>query len=196
MKRRLLFLLVIISGLNFQNKKSPATKWVVTNGCSLKVDGSTNINNFSCAITNYNKPDTILVTRNNNQPVLLNGIIKLDVENFDCHNSLMTADLRKTLKVKDYPKISIRFISINKYPEPGRQDITKGIVVIELAGVSKKFEVDYKIASTERAYINLVGSRKVNFSDFNIKPPRKLGGMIQTNDELSVVFNLRMKVLD
>jgi hypothetical protein len=109
---------------------------------------------------------------------------------------MMTADLRKTLKVKEYPKLIIRLISINKYPEPGKQDVTKGIVMIELAGVSKRFEVDYKILPTERTSINLVGSRNVNFSDFNITPPRKLGGMIRTNNELSVVFNLRMKVID
>src|SRR6187455_3394413 len=102
MKSRLLYAFIIVFGLNFQNNKSIVIKWVIINGCSLKVDGSTNVNNFSCAITNYSKPDTILVTKTANQPVLLNGIIKLDIQNFDCHNSFMTADLRKTLKAKEY----------------------------------------------------------------------------------------------
>ena len=196
MKTGLSYLFIIFLGFGFQTNNSNATKWVITTGCSLKVDGSTNVNNFSCAITNYSKPDTIVVTRITNQPVKLNGNINLDVQNFDCHNPMMTADLRKTLKVKEYPKLIIRLISINKYPEPGKQDVTKGIVMIELAGVSKRFEVDYKILPTERTSINLVGSRNVNFSDFNITPPRKLVGMIRTNNELSVVFNLRMKVID
>ena len=196
MKTGLSYLFIIFLGFGFQSNNSNATKWVISTGCSLKVDGSTNVNNFSCAITNYSRPDTIFVTRIPNQPVKLNGNINLDVQNFDCHNPMMTADLRKTLKVKEYPKLIIRLISINKYPEPGKQDVTKGIVMIELAGVSKRFEVDYKIIPTERTSINLVGSRNVNFSDFNITPPRKLGGMIRTNNELSVVFNLRMKVID
>jgi hypothetical protein len=196
MKTGLSYLFIIFLGFGFQTNNSNATKWVIATGCSLKVDGSTNVNNFSCAITSYSRPDTIFVTRITNQPVKLNGNINLDVQNFDCHNPMMTADLRKTLKVKEYPKLIIRLISINKYPEPGKQDVTKGIVMIELAGVSKRFEVDYKIIPTERTSINLVGSRNVNFSDFNITPPRKLGGMIRTNNELSVVFNLRMKVID
>jgi hypothetical protein len=137
-----------------------------------------------------------MVNRGGNQPVVLNGNIQLDVQSFDCHNLLMTADLRKTLNAKTHPNLVIRFISINKYPDSGKQDITKGTVAIELAGVSKRFEVNYKVLPTERIYINLVGSRQVNFSDFNINPPRKLGGMIQTNNELNVEFNLRMKVLD
>jgi hypothetical protein len=130
-------------------------------------------------------------------PVLLSGNIQLDVQNFDCHNGIMTADLRKTLKAKEYPKLVIRFLNITRYPDANaRQSITKGAVFIELAGVSKRFDVDYKVVSADNNYINLVGSRVVNFSDFNISPPRKLGGMIRTRNELSVEFNLRIKVIN
>jgi hypothetical protein len=197
MRSRLLYLFIIISGFNFQGNKVVITKWVIISGCSLKVDGSTNINNFSCAILNYSNPDTIIVARSGNLPVRLNGNIQLDVQHFDCYNPIMTADLRKTLKVKQYPKVVISFLSMDKYPEVNpKQVVTKGLVEIELAGVTKRFEVNYKIVAAGNAYISFVGSRTVNFSDFNISPPRKLGGMIKTNNELSVEFNLRMKVLD
>ena len=129
--------------------------------------------------------------------MLLSGNIQLDVQNFDCHNGIMTADLRKTLKAKEHPKLVIRFLNISRYPDTDvRQSITKGAVFIELAGVSKRFDVDYKVVSADNNYINLVGSRVVNFSDFNLTPPRKLGGMIRTKNELSVEFNLRIKVIN
>lgn len=197
MRILLIYLYIILSGFNYQGRVAYAKKWVITSGCSLKVDGKTNVNEFSCAITNYSQPDTIWASWNNNQPVKLSGSIHLDVQRFDCHNAVMTADLRKTLKSKEYPKLGIRFLSLAQYPEAGsRQKKTKGVVVIELAGVSKRYEVDYSIVSAADNYINLVGSREVNFSDFDIQPPRKLGGMIRTENELSVVFNLRMKVID
>lgn len=196
MKILLIYLYIILSGFNFQGQKAAAKKWVITSGCSLKVDGKTNVNEFSCAITNYSQPDTIWASWSANQPVKLNGSIHLDVQRFDCHNAVMTADLRKTLKSKEYPKLGIRFLSIAQYPDAGARQKTKGIVVIELAGVSKRYEVDYSVVSAANNYINLVGSREVNFSDFDIQPPRKLGGMIRTENQLSVEFNLRMKVLD
>lgn len=197
MRPGLLYLYIIFCVFTFSGRKDDMKKWVISSGCSLQVDGSTNVNEFSCAITNYSRPDTILAIWRPNQPVQLSGSIKLDVEHFDCHNRLMTDDLRKTLKAKEYPKLGIRFLSISRYPDIStRQKEAKGLVAIELAGVTKRFEVDYKIVSAESNYINLVGSRQLNFSDFNISPPRKLGGMIRTNNELSVVFNLRMKVLD
>ena len=195
MKKQLLFVFIILSGFSLKNN-SDTTRWVITNGCSLRVDGSTNINDFTCDISNYSKPDTILVIRSGAPPVQLHGNIQLDVQTFNCHNGVMTADLRKTLKVKEFPRLTIRFISISKYPDTSpMQQIAKGTVAIELAGVSNKFDVDYKIISSDGTNIKMEGSRKINFSDFNLTPPRKLGGMIKTNNELSVVFNLNMKVI-
>jgi hypothetical protein len=106
----------------------------------------------------------------------------------------MTADLRKTLKHKEHPKLMIFFINMNQYPEQGKWGL-KGSVLIVLAGVSKHFDVDYKLVSAEKGLITLEGSRQVRFSDFNLTPPRKLGGMIRTANELDVVFNLKLKVI-
>jgi hypothetical protein len=193
--KQLLFLLFFLPFFSATNAVAQTVNWVITNGCWLKVDGSTNINIFSCAIINYGKPDTISINTNHT-PIQLSGCMQLDVQNFDCHNPVMTLDLRKTLKAKQFPKLIIRFQSLNHYPASSKQQgIIKGFVTIELAGVSKRYEVDYKVVVAESNYINLEGSRKVNFSDFNLEPPRKVGGMIRTNNELSVVFNLRMKVI-
>jgi hypothetical protein len=192
MRLALLYLFLIISGFG---PKTIIKRWVVVNGCALKVDGSTNINSFSCAIVNYGNPDTIVVYRNPNQPVVLRGEIRLPVGQFDCRNPIMTADLRKTLKANKFPHLAIRFLSIKDYPEANITS-TRGGVTIELAGVSKTYDVDYKVIQSERNYISLVGIRDVNFSDFNISPPTRIGGMIKTKNQLNVVFNLKVKVLD
>lgn len=171
-----------------------ALRWVISSGCSLHVNGNTNINKFSCAITNYSRPDTISINRIADQSLQLSGNMQLDVQYFDCHNAIMTADLRKTLKAKEYPRMGIYFIDMDRYPAPGASGV-KGTVVISLAGVSKRFEVDYRTVAADAHQIQLEGTRKINFSDFNLTPPRKLGGMIKTNNELSVVFNLNLRVL-
>lgn len=188
-------MVMIFLAFAFQDRNTTSvTRWVISSGCSLKVNGSTNVNKFSCVIENYNRPDTITTTHGENQPVKLTGNIQLDVQKFDCHNAIMTADLRKTLKHKEHPKLMIFFVNMNQYPEPGKWGL-KGSVLIVLAGVSKHFDVDYKLVAAEKGTLILEGSRRVNFSDFNLVPPRKLGGMIRTNNELDVVFNLKMKVL-
>lgn len=195
-KALLLILLILLSGFNIQVSKPYLTKWVITKGCSLRVGGSTNINKFSCVIANYYLPDTLTFYRGSNSEVKVNGYLKLDVKNFDCHNPVMTSDLRKTLKVKNFPQLIIRFINLSRYPDENKnQDAVKGYVTIELAGVTKRFEVDYKFMPNH-ANATLIGTRQVNFSDFNIVPPRKIGGMIKTDNALNVEFSLRVKILE
>lgn len=187
--------LIACSGFINQNKPQ-LVKWVIYKEGSLRVNGSTNVNKFDCVISSYTKPDTLTFVKNNtSEAIKMSGSIKLNIASFDCHHPMMTADLRKTLKAKEYPKLHISFLSINKYPDLKQQSL-KGWVSIALAGVTKRFEVDYHLKPDDANTIILTGKRAINFSDFNIIPPRKLGGMIQTNNELAIEFSLRMKVLN
>ncbi len=207
MKNLKIFLLLILlsttssftADKNSGGSNSYIAKWVVLKGGSLKVEGSTNINNFSCEIANYSKPDTIIVFKNktDREPLPLSGNLNLDIKGFDCFNAVMTADLRKTLKSKEFPFLTIRFLNLSKFPNLGlKQDFIKGAVDIELAGVRRRFDVNYRFISPSRNIIQLVGDRAITFTDFKLSPPRKLGGMIKTNDDLSVRFQLTLKAID
>ena len=174
-------------------------KWVITRGCSLQVDGSTNVNNFTCSIDQYCNPDTISVFRNDGKEVTfpVTGVLNLNIEGFDCHNIFMTKDLRKTLKAAEFPIMHVRFVSLNKMPDFRLvKDAVMGLVDIELAGTMKRFDMSYTFSMDDQKIVHLMGTRAVSFTDFNLTPPRKLGGMIKTNDRLDVVFHLNMKVLN
>ena len=194
----LLFLSVFVVVAQAQSKlPSEAKKWVVAENSTLRVNGTTNINKFSCEILAYDQTDTLTVFKNKtNNEVVLSGMVNLSIESFDCHNMIMTHDLRKTLKQKEFPMMHIKFLSLNKLPDLTSQpEQITGIVNIELAGVSKRFEVNYQISSDAQKIIHLLGSRDINFTDFNLTPPNKLGGMIRTDDKLSVDFHLKIKTL-
>lgn len=194
----LISLLILLSAFSGQKSKPEITRWVIMKGGSLRVDGSTNVNKFKCDISSNAKSDTVNIYKSSGKnPVQLSGSLVLDVQNFDCHNPVMTSDLRKTLKAKTHPKLVIRFLNLSRYPDlDGQQENIRGAVTIELAGVTKRFDVDYRFLSSNQNVINLIARRQVNFTDFDIVPPRKIGGMIQTDNELDVTFNLRIKVLD
>jgi hypothetical protein len=175
---------------------SERKKWAISENSSLCVNGSTNINNFSCEILAYDRTDTLTVSKSNKE-IVLSGSIGINIQSFDCHNSMMTRDLRKTLKEKQFPMLRITFLSLNRLPDltSQPQSIT-GMVDIEIASVRKHFDVKYQISVDDQKVIHLLGSRDINFSDFNLIPPRKLGGMIQTKDNLSVEFHLKMKTIN
>jgi len=172
----------------------PASTWVVMQGSSLTVNGSTNVNKFQCDITNYSMPDTITcVKQAKTQTLPMNGKLKLDIESFDCHNRMMTNDLRKTLKYQEFPKLVIKFISINSYPNFKNPTKITGLVDIVLAGVVKRYDISYLFTVDNNNIVHLKGDRAVTFTDFNLTPPSKLGGVIKAKDELLVEFNLNLK---
>jgi len=109
---------------------------------------------------------------------------------------MMTHDLRKTLKAKKYPRLQIRFLTLSELPNLSCNAIAiTGQVEIEIAGTRKIYTVNYLISEDTDKVIHLLGLRDVNFSDFKLIPPRKLGGIIKTKDQLTVAFHLKMKTI-
>lgn len=190
-------ILIVSTGFSFQDVSPELTKWVIESGCSLKVAGATNVNKFNCTILNYANPDTLTFYRNNTgAAVKVAGSISVAVQQFDCQHAMITRDLRKTLKSAVYPQLVIKFINLSRYPEFGTHTQSiKGLVSIELAGVTKQYQVDYRFIPDGTKSLTLIGNRQVNFSDFDLTPPKKAGGMIKTKDELDVEFNLKLKVI-
>jgi hypothetical protein len=110
---------------------------------------------------------------------------------FDCHNKLITKNLHKTLQADEHPQLIIRFLSLERIPVfAGNTDLVKGWVSIELAGMSKNFEILYSFTKPGPSMILMNGGRTFYFSDFRLKPPRKLAGIIRIKDEFAVNFQL------
>jgi hypothetical protein len=170
------------------------SSWVMTGEGSLKVGGSTNVNKFSCNITNFISPDTLFIEKDlYRETIKMSGSVHLDIKRFDCNNVVMTKDLRKALKAKDFPQMQIRFISLSWYPESyGNEKEVRGVVSISLAGVTKTFKISYIITQNSSTSMKIKGSWKISFSDFNIVPPAKLGGIVKANDELYIEFKLAL----
>jgi hypothetical protein len=172
------------------------TRWMINGRSSLTVNGSTNVNKFSCEIRGYDKTDIMVVSKTNND-IILSGSIRLNILSFDCHNAMMTRDLRKTLRENEFPRMHISFLSLNEFPDLTitPKHIT-GVVDIEIAGTKKRFKINYQVSVDGQNVVHLVGYRDVNFSDFKLVPPKRLGGMVRAKDKLSVVFHLIMHPME
>lgn len=46
----------------------------------------------------------------------LSGNLRLDIDQFDCHNRIMTGEFKKTLQYSRYPQLTVRFINLEKRP--------------------------------------------------------------------------------
>jgi hypothetical protein len=175
--------------------------WVVQKSSSLRINGHTNINRFSCGVAEYGEPDTITFfnekCRASAHGVPLCGVLKINIGDFDCRNKMMTGEFKKTLSYRQYPQLKITFLNLERMPVFGPvQETLKGDVVIELAGIKKQFEMNYTSDKEDAGTAELTGSRKFCFSDFGLHAPQKMGGLIRVDDVLEVRFVLCLQRID
>lgn len=175
------------------DKNAPvAQTWVVEKNSTLVIEGSSNINSFTCDVKEYIKQDTLvfLQEEKGKRVVFYRNAITIDVSQFDCHHKFITSDLRKTLKFPQYPVMKIHFISLDNpaYAMPGQ--VIKGTLDIELAGVTRRMNFDYHVKNSSEKIIHMLGSQLMGFSDFKLEPPKKMAGLIRINEEIKVHVEL------
>jgi hypothetical protein len=200
----LLLIIVLIFDPVFATRKEATPKkefikWAVQKTSTMRIVGSSNINSFACDMKGYYNTDTIYCFDENdkNKAVALKGALEVEVLSFDCHNKILTSDLRKTLKADEYPKLIIRFLSLERIPcVSTNRDCLNGTVEIELAGSSRRFDINYSFVRKDAGCIQLNGERIFTFSDFKLKAPSKFAGLVKVKDVFDVQFTLLLNAIN
>lgn len=184
--------------LFFSADKATIEKWAIEKNSNLYIEGKSNVTAFRCDVTEYLRPDTIVFYKEDRyQPFFtIRGGLTININRFDCHQRYITADMRKTLKADESSCLKVDLLTIANFTARGANQNVKGTVAIELAGVTKKMEVDFGVQTDEKGYLRLYGNRQVLFSDFRLTPPRKLAGLIKVEEEINVHFLLVLRPLE
>lgn len=170
---------------------SGEVNWAVLPNSYITINGSSNVNTFGCEATGLFQAETLHgTTAQDGKSIKMTGSITLGINQFDCNNRMLTNDLRKTLKADEHPQMNIHFLSLERMPLcNGGEDFLSGMVIIELAGKRKPFNLRYSFTKTNSGY-RLQGSRGFSFADFDLSPPKKIGGLVKVNDDFDVAFTL------
>ena len=145
----------------------------------VQIFGSTNVNQFKCINNSFKFLASNMSLDNSNLPT-----ISLKVAEFDCRNSIMTNDFKKTLSAEKFPLMNIKFLSLTK-----TQNNYIALIEVKIMNQSRKYNIEFDLQNNNR----LIGKERVKFSDFNITPPKRMGGMIVVKDDLDLTFSLAAK---
>ncbi len=185
--------IIIWSFFFFTPAEVAVERWVIEKSSNLCIEGKSNVNTFKCDIVEYLNRDTIFLYRDATQahlPITTRGGLNININRFDCHQNHITADLKKTLKAKENAYMKINLLTIGNIKSNVSNQAVKGMVEIQLAGVTRKVEVNYAIVKNQPGSLHLVGTQTVHFSDFKLTPPSKLAGLIKVEQEIKVKFEL------
>ena len=190
MKR--MILTAMLATILLGSSSSDSGTWIIVAGTKLAIQGSTNVNKFTCRFDYYNN-DTLQYLRNHRTGKLnfSNNRMTIPVRHFDCGSKQISSDFRKTLKSETFPELTIAFRSLEN-PFKQNDCFIDGVIDITLACVTTTYTVRY-LVRLDKNTIFLNGTHPVNFSDFGLEAPTKLQGLIRVDEVLNVEFNLVLK---
>lgn len=193
---RLIIICILLTAMGFSTEQTSGIlvhRLIVQPSSKIIVNGKTNVNSFRCAITQYTGADTLVLQEGGarKRPFFQKGLVGVEAARFDCGMQLMTHDFWDAIKYKEYPIVSIEFISFERIPELSTgKDSFNGRMRISLAGVTKPFDVICTIEVEGSGLIHLKGGRNFTFSDFNLTPPTRMMGLVKVEDSIEVNFHL------
>ncbi|MCS3798141.1 hypothetical protein [Niastella sp. OAS944] len=180
------------------NGAKPLVKrWAVAGNSSLNIEGRSNLSPFCCEVTKYLEADTLQYIKNETtrQFVFNNSRLNVNINDFDCHQRIITNDFRKTLKADQNRFLKIQFICLDAFDVHNPQ-IVRGKVEIQLAGQIKCTTIDFRTSTTSTGLIQMNGTKALLFSEFNLTPPKKFAGIIKIKEEITVHFQLFFKPVE
>lgn len=183
-------LILFLFPMSIMSQERSSVQSVILNESKLRINGTSNVNDFECVYEEELESDTLF-----HQVELAEAFaniqgdrLELVVESFDCGKRGINRDFRNTLKSKQYPNIHIEVLQVtaqNGIPE-------WATIAIELAGVTNTYEVDLKDVSIDNGQIQVFGEQNLRMSDFGLKPPTALFGLIKVRDRLKISFTLQV----
>ncbi len=159
--------------------------------------GSSNINQFtfrSSDISGKGTVDTLaahLKSVNTSMDKAVNVAFQVNVKTFDSGNSRMNRDMYNALKAEKYATIKFKLDSLQfeRFLSPTEAEFAvQGL--LHVAGVENSISLTVTVTKLSDNLYHLQGSKQIRMTDYEIKPPKVLFGLVQARDKLTVEFDI------
>ncbi len=182
--------IILIASIAALHAASAQTFFTAANGSKLWLEGSSNVNSFSCATFAVDGSGELL--RNDSLKVS----ISVSVRSMDCGNAVMNNDMYEAMRADSFPSIRYELISARTLSADTASMMIQAHGIMRIKEVSQRIEMPVILQSVDRSTIRVRGRKRLAMSDFRISPPSALFGLIKANDELTVHFDLIVRRTD
>lgn len=188
---------MIASGSSAQAPIEANVQFRLDSESTITIEGTSTVNSFSCISkfiqgygSFYGNP---LRTENSGVSAEIAAQVKL----FDCGKSRMNKDFWKALQSDRYPIITYALdeVSTNLPTDvaSGEIEITaRGTLTI--AGIERPVVLQLLARRVSENFYRATGTHEILMSDFNVEPPTALFGLIKARDNISILFDLKIKM--
>ncbi len=156
---------------------------------SLNVTGSSNLHDWRIEGMLFNGAGVFII-ENDHFKTISELTFNVIVDRLKASKVAMNKSIQIALKAKLYPTINFKLEKLNRLTEIGFQTYTaESSGQLTIAGVTKPIDLIFDI-SVLNSKVRIEGIKYLKMTDFNIKPPTALLGMLKTGDSVKVEFDL------
>jgi hypothetical protein len=165
---------------------------------SLNINGSTNINAFSCRCTEAFPfhPFSMSVDDNCNA-TFHDTKLKILVRSLDCGNILINQGMFKALNSDEHPHITIELLKAiqgkdNRQLDSKNWSNIRALTRITINGKSREHWLNITARKLAGEQFHFVGTKSLTMTEFGITPPVAMLGMIRVKDEIRVDVDMEI----
>jgi hypothetical protein len=172
--------------------------YTVRPGSILRLEGKSNVNKFNCCCNEKFQPASFTLQEGGaGSSLKFNGTyLNIRTKSLDCGNKIMNTDMYKALNANTHPVIlfeplQVTATEIATLKKPGNKHSQLQVYAkITLNGHSKSYWMDINAQKLQGNSYRFTGSKSLLMTDFNVKPPEAMFGMIKVEDEILIYFDL------
>jgi polyisoprenoid-binding protein YceI len=183
--------LIVICILAFGTLHAQSTyKINASKGIDMKLSGTSTLHNWKMDATTFSG-DADFNFKSAGQLSALNSLtFALAVADLKSGESGLDKNAYKALDTKDHKDITYKLISAIVTPQGDGKYLIKATGYLTIAGVTRKVTMDvYATVNTDKS-ITCTGSKKLNMTDYAVKPPKFMLGAMKTGDAITLDFRL------
>lgn len=193
----LTFLLLAAGGLDGQTHG----RLVIQPGSKLWMDGTSNVHDWTAEAAKMDGymevalPFTALVPGAIGTIDVSRVEVFIPIAGLKSGYRLMDRKMAAALKSSQQPSIHFEIknggISPAMQRENGGYNLTV-MGVLEIAGVANVIELEVHVKFLSDGRLMIESQKRLKMSDFGIEPPKVLGGLFTTGDEINIRFKIEM----
>lgn len=182
----------------------------IEEGGELWIEGSASVVDYTCKTQELSGNGNIENTENPRENITGDGSVvvrvSVPVRALDCGKKKMNRDMYEALKAEEHEQIIYELLSAS-LKSGGESDINLGSGnetdewmqietngVLQIAGVpdTTVIDVEGKLLSQDRFRVR--GSKEINMRTFDVEPPTAMMGLIKASRELTVHFDVTVRL--
>ena len=160
---------------------------------NMKILGTSTIHDWTVLVSKASGSGTITLESNKLKDIKsLQLIIPVKELKSEKKSNKMDEKIYESLKAKAFPDISFKLSRLVSLPPGGNDNSLTAVGIITIAGVSREETMKVQTKVIENRLVSFSGTLKIKMTNYKIKPPTAMMGMMTTGDDVTINFDCNM----